>query len=535
MVDATSASRVIPGAPPPAPLSKSQKKKRKTTKSKGEEINTAVEIPDPAAAALTEKAPAPSDIESGAVATELVAPLETIPENATEKTKAPRPVAELISKRIKLQNKKASRIAAYASKDPSELNDDQKRSVATLPYIQGGIKELEETKKAVELVEIEEAKELERQRAEDEKATQERIAQAVSDTKDQELYLQRSSAVLSLIRLSAHLSSSDPSTFHLTLSDSERHSIHLIVETLTSFEGSRKDEVLSGLISGEGVLEGVSYDRILLIVESYRNPPIEEEITFADGPEPPVEEQIEVEPEAEVEVEAEVEAEAEPIVEPVVPISGSFHFMQESELEDTAFENGAEWVEKPEENEIIVENGVVSEVVETTTTLVVTNGDHVDHVQPPVSSGKLDWAADDTEDIEEAEFEVNEHTNGGETDIPNGVNGAVEVDDDGFVKARSGRGRQPDNRGRGRGFRGDRGGGEYRGGFRGRGDGEFRGGRGGGGFRGDRARGDFRGRGRGGGEFRSRGDFRGRGRGGERGGFRGGRGHNDNRAEAQPE
>lgn len=76
----------------------------------------------------------------------------------------------------------------------------------------------------------------------------------------------------------------------------------------------------------------------------------------------------------------------------------------------------------------------------------------------------------------EEELEVSEHVNGeadipsgitGEVDTPGGVNGVTGIDEDGFVRAKSGRGRVPENRpeyrGRGRGgFRGDRG--EHRGG-----------------------------------------------------------------------
>lgn len=115
-------------------------------------------------------------------------------------------------------------------------------------------------------------------------------------------------------------------------------------------------------------------ERILSIVESFRNPPIEEEITFADGPEPPAEE-------TQVEVEQDVAEQVEPGVEPTVPMTGSFHFMQESELEETAFETGAEWVEKPEEHETIVPNGVIesegvsTEVVETPALVTVNGGD----------------------------------------------------------------------------------------------------------------------------------------------------------------
>lgn len=51
---------------------------------------------------------------------------------------------------IKCMQYLQSRIAVYSSKPPSELNEDQRKSVATLPSIQGAVRELEETKKAIE-------------------------------------------------------------------------------------------------------------------------------------------------------------------------------------------------------------------------------------------------------------------------------------------------------------------------------------------------------------------------------------------------
>lgn len=83
--------------------------------------------------------------------------------------------------------------------------------------------------------------------------------------------------------------------------------------------------------------------RLLSIAQSFLNPPRE--------PTP-----LPVEPEP-------VEAEAAPVEEPVAGIPGSlnvsssFHFMQASELEAPTFEDGAEWVEKPDEEP----NGVSEE------------------------------------------------------------------------------------------------------------------------------------------------------------------------------
>lgn len=107
-----------------------------------------------------------------------------------------------------------------------------------------------------------------------------------------------------------------------------------------------------------------------------------------------------------------------------------------------------------------------------------------------------------------ADATASTQANGSAEGSAEGAEGATPATDDGF--------QQIPNRHRGRGGRGGRGDGEFRGRGRGgrggfRGDGEFRGGRGGrGGFRGDRGRGD--------GEHRGRG---GRGRGGPPRGDRG--------------
>jgi hypothetical protein len=98
------AQRVVPGAPPPTPLSKSQKKKRKAKKTGDAEELT---IPDSASAALIEKAPEPVDVQEGAVAPELVAKVEppsTTPEE--EISYKPSPIVELINKRLKATAKK---------------------------------------------------------------------------------------------------------------------------------------------------------------------------------------------------------------------------------------------------------------------------------------------------------------------------------------------------------------------------------------------------------------------------------------------
>lgn len=109
MVEAP-AQRIVPGAPPPIALTKSQlKKKRKTKKTDGAE-ESAVVIPDATAAALVEQAPAPADVESGAVAPELVVQEAPPPAPVSEAGDASlfplSPVVDLISKRLKATNKK---------------------------------------------------------------------------------------------------------------------------------------------------------------------------------------------------------------------------------------------------------------------------------------------------------------------------------------------------------------------------------------------------------------------------------------------
>lgn len=100
------AQRVVPGAPPPAPLSKAQKKKRRGGK-KEDEAQSPVALSDAHAAALTERAPDDTDIKSGAVAEELVVLPEPAKEDQPEQTVAKSsPVIELLMKRIKALHKK---------------------------------------------------------------------------------------------------------------------------------------------------------------------------------------------------------------------------------------------------------------------------------------------------------------------------------------------------------------------------------------------------------------------------------------------
>lgn len=99
--------RFVPGAPPPAPLSKSQRKKRKA-KTKGDAPEDHP-VSDPTAAALIEKAPEPADIQQGTVASELVVQDSQAPSIQEEDVIKLSPIVELVSKRLKATNKKIVR------------------------------------------------------------------------------------------------------------------------------------------------------------------------------------------------------------------------------------------------------------------------------------------------------------------------------------------------------------------------------------------------------------------------------------------
>lgn len=118
MSNTATSPRLVPGAPPPIALSKSQRKKKKTkAKSGDEDPEQQVVILDPTSAALTEKAPEPSDIQEGVVAPQLVAqPSEDTTELAEPKLS---PIVDLITKRLKATNKKIVRAFTVFFREPN--------------------------------------------------------------------------------------------------------------------------------------------------------------------------------------------------------------------------------------------------------------------------------------------------------------------------------------------------------------------------------------------------------------------------------
>ncbi|KAG6902099.1 hypothetical protein C0995_004279 [Termitomyces sp. Mi166 len=497
------AQRIVPGAPPPAPLTKSQRKKRKAKKATESTPDSPEATVDAASAMLTEQVP---EVEEVREASTTAAPEPPTPAGEEEALK-PSPIVELIHKRLKATSKKITRISTYASTDSDKLNDDQKRALKSLPTLEAIQKELGEVKKAVEIHESEIAHELTVKRVEAEKAEKKRIADVVAAI--EATSTNKFSQILDLLRLRSLLAAGQHEPF------TESGVVFVAGDVLLGDDADIKQTVLSGLLSGKD-------SHLLEVTEAQLHPRVPTPVV-----EPPVEEVV---------LEADDSAPVAGV--PAIPASGSFHFMQESELEATSFERGAEWVERPDAVEQPAEPETAPVTVPQPLELEeeAPNG-HVEAVQPPPSSATLDWAADEDVGLPPIEsLHARFGTSGSMTpaapetpEEPEAApapqaNGHVEAlatsareEDDGFTQTRGGRGS------RGRGHRdGERGGHRrgYRGGYRGGDRGGFRGDRGHrGGFRGGE-RGGFRG---GRGEWRGGdGEFRGRGRGRGRGGDRGG-------------
>ncbi|KAF9568207.1 hypothetical protein CPC08DRAFT_813651 [Agrocybe pediades] len=511
MPEAVVQQRIVPGAPPPAPLSKTQKKKRKAkaTKTENGERSVSPEVTT-SNAALIEKAPEPEQVQEGVVAPELVARTDsqgvTIPEE--DVLLKPSPIVDLVHKRLKATTKKISRITVYAATDPEKLNDDQKRTLKTLPTLEAVQKELGEVKKAIEVHESELVQELALKRLEAEKAEKARIAAAVSTAEG--ALVSRASGLFDILRLHSSLAQGvlDISSF---TDATEAAAIAFVANALTSEDVTQRQSAIEQILLAKD-LNGVSAVRLLEITQLAFNPP--------RAPTPAPEQPVAEEQPAEAEAPAQPEAEPPVVGVPASTTTGSFRFMQDSEIEPTSFEAEAEWVEKSDAagHEEHAANGHATAAPE-------------EGAPADAANGPIDWAADDEGGLPSiaglhAEFGTSGSATPAEApEVPapaaeaavpaaatpavNGsVNGAEQPEDDGFTQATRSRGRGRGGRGGERGGRGFRGG--ERGGFRGGERGGFRGGE----------RGGFRGGERGGFRGGDRGGFRG----GERGGFRGGRG-----------
>ncbi|KJA27568.1 hypothetical protein HYPSUDRAFT_74623 [Hypholoma sublateritium FD-334 SS-4] len=490
------APRIVPGAPPPtAPAPKKNKRSRKPKKKAEDE---ALVEGDAASAQGTVEAPEP---RAPTPVPEIIEQIE-IPEiSAAEEDVLlkPSPIMKLVHKRYQVNARKIYRITPYVSMDSAKLNDDQKRSLKSLPTLEAVQKELGEVKTAIEAHEAELAQELANKRQEVAKAEKARIYRAVLDA--QAILETKTMTILDLLRLRSLVDAGAHDVSNIA--DAERAALFSVTDVLSSDDSEGKQAAVNALFSGREI-HGISPSQLIEIVTLAFNPP------RAPTPqEEPVEEE---QPHEEVHIETETEA---PIIGiPSTTMSGSLSFIQASEIETPSFDEDVEWVEKSDAagHEEPAVNGHATQEAEPS-------------VATEAPNSTIDWAADDEGGLPSiaglhAEFGTSgsatpaegvEHTHAPAATEANGhveeATGPVE-EDDGFTQARGGRGRG------GRGFRGGERG---RGGFRGGERGGFRGGRGGerGGFRGGE-RGGFRG-----GEGSERGGFRG-GEGGERGSFRGG-------------
>ncbi|KIY69516.1 hypothetical protein CYLTODRAFT_372469 [Cylindrobasidium torrendii FP15055 ss-10] len=520
-MSAASTPRVVPGALPPASLSKSQLKRKKKSKKveDGEDAASPVVVSDSQAAATIEQAPAAADISAGTVAPELVAQPQTTPATPITDTLELdggiklSPIVDLVNKRLKVTNKKITRITQYTTVAPEKLNEDQKRNITTLPALEAVARELFEVKKAVETHEAELAHGLAQKQAEVEAAAQKKIEDAVAAS--EAASKSKIAELFTFARLPGLIYNGDLGLVDKTLSNA----VSAVCDLLYRPDDELKTAAIEGLWTGQGECMGVSYSRLLEFARESNKPqdsspqPQAEEIDFQENPE--------------VTNAPAVVAVAEPAAGLPGSMSSSFHFMQESELEAPA-PAAEEWVniDTPAgEHPPVAENGHVEPEAPTAAASEIEGQ----------ASGGIDWADDDNTLPDLGDIHATFNASGSATPAEPASRPAepavVEqrsstpvVDDDGFIQAKGsrsrgnifrGRGGGGGERGGGSGFRGGRGGsgfrgdgGGFRGGERGRGGGGFRGGegRGGGGFRGGR---DGEGRGRGGGGGRG-----GRGRGG---------------------
>ncbi|KAJ3889224.1 hypothetical protein GG344DRAFT_89557 [Lentinula edodes] len=524
--------RLVPGAPPPPPLTKSQLKKKRKSKTKANEQagESLVAITDASTAALVEKAPEIADIQEGIVAPELVAQPSEAQSTAEDVTLKLSPIVDLVNKRLKATNKKITRITTYTTVDPATLNEDQRRAINSLPALEAVSKELLEVKKAVEVHEAELAIELASKRRAAEEAERLRISDAVSATEASNA--DKAIKLVVFLRMLALLASGELDLSEFGFNQEEINAVNGAGVILLGSDAATKDVVVREFLSSNGHFDGVSYSRLLEICDQVLSPPP-----------PPAEvaalDVVEVNEQEPSHHSAEVEEYAEPEVADLVSApmttTGSFHFMQASELETPSFEENVEWVdtadlvdgsEQVEETEEVnghLEETPAPEVGEKLNAHATLTEE--ENVQVPASSEPMDWAAEDADELPSID---NLHATFGksgsvtptvqpepqespdiiEPTTNDQISSAVEGED-GFTQARGGRGRGRGSRG---GDRGSRGGfrGNDRGGYRGGERGGFRGGHRGGDRGGFRGRGDWRG---------ADGEFRGRGRGRGRGGF----------------
>ncbi|KAI0000447.1 hypothetical protein BJV77DRAFT_1063863 [Russula vinacea] len=443
----TPTQRYVPGAPPPVPASKSSKKKKKTGKGSRSEDSPAlssVAIPDSTSAALTDRTPDASDVKDGPVVDSLPADPHstnglTSGQPAFDEAKHS-PVVDLLQKRIKNTNKKIARIQGYATLDDEKLNDDQRRLLKSLPSLEAIVKELEEVKKAVESVEADRIATEARDVAERSKLEAESLVVAIAEAESQAF--DKISRLLHFIRLHLSLSAQHPRVSTLGIDDSEVPVILAAAEQLLGEESEIRQELVRGLLYGEGEFQGVSHSRFVDLAHAFATP--QPEPDFAAPEESRPEEPKPLEEESGV---------AEAGLGGQESTSGELRFMQESELDNTGLADSQEWVDVPQDQ--------VTEVETTTAETYHGEGIGADQVVTAVqqpeqaslsASGNFDWADEEEGGLPsiaglQAKFGTSNTPSPADTpqDIPDTnpaeviaspVDGSLSADDDGFTQAR---------------------------------------------------------------------------------------------------
>ncbi|KIR27050.1 hypothetical protein I307_04879 [Cryptococcus deuterogattii 99/473] len=263
------------------------------------------------------------------------------------------PAEEVVAKRLKALGKKLQRFRGYASQKPETLNTDQKAGLASLPALEGTVKELEELSKQIEYVELEQfgkARELKDQAKKD--------AEAYGLAQVEQFQSTLSTPLSLFLRLynllhPARASDHDNLTFgHLEL---PRNMQEEVQATDVLRVGRWYEDLLAGGERGKAIVKCLATgpsgadeedDRVhhllKLLVES-DSLPAEEEAPASEEPEQPVEEAPaadevveelpqEAAPEETTAVEAEPELQSQSQVKQQKPKDMVFNFLQEDEL-----------------------------------------------------------------------------------------------------------------------------------------------------------------------------------------------------------
>ncbi|KAF8315880.1 hypothetical protein DL93DRAFT_813957 [Clavulina sp. PMI_390] len=277
-------TRIVPGAPPPAPLTKSQLKKRKkvnAAKSKEDGASALDIVESPRDAALVDHVPSVITDALVADAEQLNSGVEPQAASATGEKAPSALVDQVINKRLKHVTKKIQRIQVYAAKPEKELNEDQKVALQTLPQLEAVVKELEEIKKLTEAHEADEAAKLAEERAATAKLVENKIKEAVEYAQAQHVTHTRSLvaflALSTLLAAPFPVSGNDLGDHRLPSDEQEKTAVVDAGKLLLTpeFGNTEKDDLIKALLGNlhDGSFANIPYDRLRQIAAQFIHPP----------------------------------------------------------------------------------------------------------------------------------------------------------------------------------------------------------------------------------------------------------------------